>query len=246
MKSQLLFNLAFFTFITIITLIKTWIIKYPKINLPFEVVTHKVYMDIKVGDMEPKRIHFALFGNTMPKMVENFRALCTGEKGISKNNTRLHYKGTYIKRIQRYSWLEGGDLLNNNNTVGESIYGEPFYADNYNLGHNGIGYLGMRMGRLDTDKKDNKFTSIFYIITRRIDIMDDINAVFGKVLKEDERLWLRNHTRYIGNNHGEPYQDFGYRKRINPIIEIVDSGELPLDGTETQQLNPDYYRKEDL
>lgn len=240
-------GIMIFAFLVIV-LVNSWIIKYPKINLPFEVVTHKVFLDIKIGDMEPKRIHLVLFGNTMPKMTENFRALCTGEKGVNKNNVTLHYKGTEIRRIQRYSWIEGGDLLKNDNVKGVSIYGEPFRADSYNLGHNGLGYLGMRQGSLDTDQRDNKFTSIFYIITRRIDLKDDLDAVFGKVFKEDERLWLRNQTRYLGNSHGEPVQDLGYKKIVNPKIVIVDSGELPLDGTETEELNPEYYRfrKDDL
>ena len=215
------------------------IVPFEKNNVPLEIVTHKVFLDISFDYAVPKRIHIALFGNTMPRVVENFRSLCTGEKGKSPKNVTLHLKGTKFSRLQRYSWIEGGDLLDNECNEGESIYGKPFFADNYNLGHNSLGYVAMRA-------KDKKLTSIFYITSRKLDQFNNINPVFGKVLYKEEREWIRNHTRYLGNEHGEKHFMRGDLHIILPNIEITDSGELPVDGSENYILNPDLHKKDDL
>jgi len=239
--------LLFITIFAIITQIIAYgIVPLEKINAPLEIVTHKVFLDISFDHSPSKRIHIGLFGKAMPKMVENFRALCTGEKGISKNNITLHLKGTKFSRLQRYSWIEGGDLLDNECEEGESIYDAPFYAENYDLGHNGVGYLAMRSGNRSATFKTKTFTSIFYITARKLDQFNNINAVFGRILYEEERNWIRNHTRYLGNEHGERHFIRGDFHLILPDIIITDSGELPLDGNESYLLNPDLHKKDDL
>lgn len=222
-------------------------VPYEKNNAPLESVTHKVYLDFSVNKTKPQRVHIGLFGNVVPKVVENFRLLCTGEKGFDEiHNVTLSFKGTKCPRVERYSWMECGDLLNNFNGDGVSALGKPFHPDNFNLGHNGPGYVAMRPGNYRDDRPTNpnykKVTSIFYITNRVLHHKDDWNVVFGRILYPQEREWFRNLTWYAGNRIGD-YTGW----KTSPLpwyptdIEIVDSGELPLDGSETRILNPELY-----
>jgi len=92
-----------------------------------ETVTNKVFFDVDIEGGEGGRIIFGLFGDTVPKTVENFRALCTGEKGVGKSSGKpLHYKGSIFHRVIPNFMLQGGDFTDGNGRGGESIYGEKF------------------------------------------------------------------------------------------------------------------------
>ncbi|KAK2146133.1 hypothetical protein LSH36_630g01098 [Paralvinella palmiformis] len=94
----------------------------------------RVYFDVKIGDSEPQRIVFELFTNVAPKSAENFRALCTGEKGIGPTTGKpLHYKGCPLHRIIKGFMIQGGDFSNQNGTGGESIYGAKFEDEAFEL-----------------------------------------------------------------------------------------------------------------
>lgn len=103
----------------------------------------QVYFDMEVGAPEGEepltgRVVFELFPDQVPQTAENFRALCTGEKG-----EKLHYKGNLFHRIIKDFMMQGGDITNQNGTGGMSIYGRKFNDEGVWLPHTTGGLLSM-------------------------------------------------------------------------------------------------------
>jgi len=96
-------------------------------------VCPRVFMDISIGDEDAGRIEFELYADTVPKTVENFRALCTGEKSTAEKP--LAYKGCTFHRIIKNFMCQGGDFTKHNGMGGISIYGEKFADENFSGKH---------------------------------------------------------------------------------------------------------------
>ncbi|CAH2300611.1 peptidyl-prolyl cis-trans isomerase D [Pelobates cultripes] len=138
----------------------------------------RVFFDVEVGGEYAGRVVLELFADVVPKTAENFRALCTGEKGIGQTTGKpLHFKGCPFHRIIKKFMIQGGDFSNQNGTGGESIYGEKFEDENFNYKHDKEGLLSMANAGPNTNG------SQFFITTVPTPHLDGKHVVFGQVLK---------------------------------------------------------------
>eukprot|EP00943_MAST-04B_sp_MAST-4B-sp1_P001114 g1114.t1 len=167
-----------------------------------------VFFDMKIGVEDAGRIVFTLYDDVVPETAENFRALCTGEKGNGLQGVPLHYKGSTFHRVIPEFMCQGGDFTNHNGTGGESIYGMKFKDENFIKKHDKEGLLSM------ANAGPNSNGSQFFITTTKTPWLDGMHVVFGEV-KEGMDV-VRKIEGYGSSPHG---------KTSFPIV-ISDCGEL--------------------
>jgi len=165
----------------------------------------QVWFDIGIQSKKVGRIDMTLFPET-PRTSENFRALCTGEKGMGSEGKPLHYRHSIFHRIIPNFMIQGGDFTNNNGTGGESIYGEKFDDENFIHKHTKPGMLSMANAGPNTNG------SQFFITTVPCPWLDNRHVVFGEVSKG---MAVVREIEEHGSTNGTPKQK----------VRITDSGE---------------------
>ncbi|OEH76218.1 peptidyl-prolyl cis-trans isomerase [Cyclospora cayetanensis] len=170
-------------------------------------VNPRVFFDVSIGGAATKRIVMELFADVTPKTAENFRCLCTGEKGKGRKGKPLHYKGSTFHRIIPQFMLQGGDFTDGNGTGGESIYGERFADENFTLNHDKPYLLSMANAGPNTNG------SQFFITTVNCDWLNGKHCVFGKVI---DGIDVVKTIEKVGTNSGKPQQ----------TVTIADCGQL--------------------
>ncbi|KAJ5118834.1 Peptidyl-prolyl cis-trans isomerase D [Penicillium atrosanguineum] len=167
----------------------------------------RVFFDIQIGDSKAGRIAFELFNDVVPKTADNFRALCTGEKGTGIQGKPLTYKGSIFHRVIKQFMIQGGDFTAFNGTGGESIYGEKFEDENFDLKHDRPFLLSMANSGPGTNG------SQFFVTTVPTPHLDGKHVVFGEVI--NGKSIIRN-IENMNTNSDKPEVD----------VTVVDCGEL--------------------
>merc|ERR1711865_884175 len=167
----------------------------------------KVFFDMTIGGSAAGRIEMTLREDVVPKTAENFRALCTGEKGQGRSGKPLHGKGSAFHRVITDFMCQGGDFTAGNGTGGESIYGEKFADENFNLKHTGPGILSMANAGPGTNG------SQFFLCTVKTSHLDGKHVVFGSVT---EGMDIVKKIEAVGSQSG---------KTAKPVV-VADCGQL--------------------
>ncbi|XP_014278363.1 peptidyl-prolyl cis-trans isomerase [Halyomorpha halys] len=160
----------------------------------------KVFFDMEVDGQPAGRIVMELRSDVVPRTAENFRALCTGEKGFGFKSSTFH-------RVIPNFMCQGGDFTRHNGTGGKSIYGNKFEDENFQLKHTGPGILSMANAGPNTNG------SQFFITTVKTSWLDNRHVVFGAVV---EGMDVVKKLESYGSQSGKTSKN----------ITVADSGQL--------------------
>ncbi|GAB7350020.1 hypothetical protein MBLNU459_g0694t1 [Dothideomycetes sp. NU459] len=227
----------------------------------------RVFFDINIGKSKAGRVTFELYDDVVPKTADNFRALCTGEKGKGKSGKPLHYKGSGFHRVIKSFMIQGGDFTAGNGTGGESIYGEKFDDENFELKHEKPFLLSMANAGPGTNG------SQFFVTTVPTPHLDGKHVVFGEVLagksiirtientttgpndKPNDECIISDCGELTGEAYdkaadklpdstGDPYEDFPDDQKKGE--EELTGTEIVKIATDLKNMGTDAFKKQDL
>ncbi|EMD86363.1 hypothetical protein COCC4DRAFT_22589 [Bipolaris maydis ATCC 48331] len=227
----------------------------------------RVFFDIAIGGTKAGRVAFELYSDIVPKTAENFRALCTGEKGQGASGKPLHYKNSSFHRVIKGFMIQGGDFTQGNGTGGESIYGEKFEDENFEKIHDRPFLLSMANAGPGTNG------SQFFVTTVPTPHLDKKHVVFGEVIngksivRQIENLQTESGdkpvqdatiidcgeltgedydkaTEKVSDATGDPYEDFPEDQK--PADEEWKGTEILEIATKLKDMGNDAFKKGDL
>ncbi|MEY6432301.1 peptidylprolyl isomerase [Thioalkalicoccus limnaeus] len=137
----------------------------------------KVALDVTIGGQPAGTVVIELRADVVPRTAENFRSLCTGERGYGRRGNALAYAGSPFHRIIPGFMVQGGDITRGTGKGGDSIYGGRFPDENFRLRHSGPGIVSMANSGRNTN------SSQFFITLNATPHLDGMHVVFGQVVE---------------------------------------------------------------
>lgn len=181
----------------------------------------RVFLEISLDGQSIGRLEIELYSDIVPETVENFRCLCTGERGRGTvSGKRLTYLGSVFHCIIPGFVCIGGDITRGDGTGGESIYGHAFPDENFEVKHDSEGIVSMANSGPDSNG------SQFLICCKDCPQLDGKNVAFGKVVSGMEAVRMMEDC---GSADGTA------SKRVT----ILDSGEVPQPGRAVKRAKRD-------